>query len=553
MLRAGLIRQLAAGLYIYLPLGWRALRKIEQIVREEMDAAGAIEVLMPTLQPDTLWKRSGRWDIMGPEMMRLIDRNERQFVLGPTHEEVITNLVASELRSYRDLPKNIYQIQTKFRDEIRPRFGIVRAREFIMKDGYSFDIDEEHAARSYMSMYQAYKRIFHRCGLTTIPVEADTGVMGGSHSHEFMVPANIGEAELITCSHCDYKANRELTESPPPKTEQVDTTSIPQKIEVHTPDQRTVEEVAAFLKTTTDQMIKTLIYVSDGEPFVVLIRGDHTVNEAKVAKAIGAPIELADPATIERVTRAPVGFAGPAGLDGVRILADQYIKTIPAGISGANKKDYHAANLVLGRDYQADEWGDFRAVDAGDSCPKCSLGTLSIDFGIEVGHVFVLGTKYSETLQALYTSETGERKPMVMGCYGIGVSRTMAAVIEQHSDEHGIAWPVSVAPYHVHLLNLSPRSDEVTGVSEDLYQTLRQAGFEVLLDDRDERPGIKFKDSDLLGLPYRVIVGEKSLKEGRVEFVIRKTLAKETFAPNQCAGRIRELYQADMNELQPVE
>lgn len=550
MLRAGLIRQLAAGLYIYLPLGWRTLRKVEQIVREEMDASGAIEVLLPTLQPDELWKKTGRWEAMGPEMMRLLDRNERPFVLGPTHEEVITSLVAGEIRSYRDLPKNLYQIQTKFRDEIRPRFGIVRAREFIMKDGYSFDVDEAGAARSYQLMYDAYKRAFHRCGLTTIPVEADTGVMGGNLSHEFMVPAEIGEAEIVSCSQCDYQANRELTESSAPPAAPPDT-PIPPLENVHTPGLRTVEEVAEFMKITPAGMIKTLIYVSNGEPFVVLIRGDHTVNEAKVVKAVKGPVEMASPDVIAEVTKAPVGFAGPAGLRDVKIFADHYLRSIAAGVTGANKKDYHIRNVVLGRDYQVDTWGDFRAVDEGDTCPRCGTGTLSMRFGIEVGHVFVLGTKYSEALQAYYTGEDSQRRPMIMGCYGIGVSRTMAAVVEENADEHGIVWPVSVAPYHVHLLNLSVRNSEVTRVAEDLYQSFQKAGLEVLLDNRDERPGIKFKDADLLGLPYRVVVGEKSLQEGVVEFVPRKTLRKAMFKPDEIVSWVKARHDEDLALLRP--
>ncbi len=550
MLRAGLVRQLAAGLYSYLTLGWRAMRKVEQIVREEMDAAGGIEIHMPTLQPDEIWKQSGRWEAMGPELMRLNDRNERQFVLGPTHEEVTTLLVAGELRSYRDLPKNLYQIQTKFRDEIRPRFGIVRAREFIMKDGYSFDTDVEAAERSYQAMYDAYGRIFHRCGLVSIPVEADTGVMGGAHSHEFMVPADIGEAEIVSCSKCDYQANRELTESGLPK-ETAASDNVPPLEDVHTPNLRTVEEVAEFLKTTQDQMIKTMIFQTEEKPIVVLLRGDHTVNEAKVARAAGTAIEMASPETIYDVTKAPVGFAGPAGLENVEIWADPHIKTITSGISGANKKDYHKRNLVLGRDYQVSRWEDFRCVDEGDPCPKCDGGTLSITRGIEVGHVFVLGTKYSEALQAFYTDEKSDRKPMVMGCYGIGVSRTLAAVIEANSDDKGIVWPVSVAPFHVHILNLSIKSDETNRVSQELYDTLTQTGFEVLLDDRNERPGIKFKDSDLLGIPYRIVVGEKSLKEGNVEFVVRKTLESSKIPPESCTGLVKEHVERSMAELTP--
>lgn len=550
MMRAGLIRQLAAGLYIYMPLGWRSLRKIEQIVREEMDRAGAIEVLMPSLQPDELWKTSGRWEIMGPEMMRVSDRNDRQFVLGPTHEEVITHLVAGEIRSYRDLPKNLYQIQTKFRDEIRPRFGVVRAREFIMKDGYSFDADDAGAARSYRAMYDAYYRIFTRCGLAVIPVEADTGVMGGSQSHEFMVPAEIGEAEVITCSHCDYKANRELTECAPPASIASEN-NIPAVEEVYTPSQRTIEEVVEFMGASPDRMIKTLICVANGKPVVVLLRGDHTLNEAKLGRALGAPVDMASPEVIFEVTKAPVGFSGPVGLQGVEIWADQYVKTIASGITGANKKDYHIKNVALNRDYTVARWGDFRLTDEGETCPKCGQGSLKISHGIEVGHVFVLGTKYSKSLNAYYTGEAGQRNPMIMGCYGIGVSRTLAAVIENNSDDNGIIWPASVAPYHVHILSLSSKNEEIARVVEDLSRQLRNAGLEVLIDDRDERPGVKFKDADLFGLPYRITVGEKSLKEGFVEFTQRRTLEKQSIPPDQCVERIKTLYREEMARLNP--
>ncbi len=551
MMRAGLVRQLAAGLYIYLPMGWQALRKISDIVREEMNNAGAIEIHMPTLQPESIWKESGRWDIMGPELMRLADRNNREFVLGPTHEEVVTNLVAGEIRSYRDLPKNLYQIQTKFRDEIRPRFGIVRAREFIMKDAYSFDVDNEGAAKSYQNMYNAYSRLFHRCGLTTVPVEADTGVMGGKHSHEFMVPADIGEAELVICSECDYKANRELTEAPMPQEVKADE-SAPAIEEVHTPELKTVEEVAKYLKTTPEQMIKTMVYVCNDKPFVVLIRGDQTLNEVKLTNAMGAQVELASEEIIKKVTGAPVGFAGPQGLKDVKIYADHTIKTIASGITGANKGDYHVRNVVAGRDFTVDQWHDFRFVEEGDVCPKCGKPSIKLSFGIEVGHVFILGTKYSEALQAYYTDINSARKPMVMGCYGIGVSRTLAAVLEEHADDNGIVWPVSVAPFHVHILKLSNKSDEVNQVSEELYQSLKKEGFDVLMDDRDERPGSKFKDSDLLGLPYRVVVGERSLKEGKLEFVLRKTLEKEMINLDDCIKRIKDQFEKDMAELIPV-
>lgn len=550
MVRAGLMRQLASGLYIYLPLGWQALRKIEAIVREEMDRAGSIEVLMPSMQPDTLWKESGRWEVMGPEMMRLQDRNERQFVLGPTHEEVITSLVAGEIRSYRDLPKNFYQIQTKFRDEVRPRFGVVRAREFIMKDAYSFDCDEEGAHRSYQAMYDAYRRIFERCGLTAYPVEADTGVMGGSHSHEFMIPAEIGESEVVSSDKGNYSANRELAECLPPASEP-DRAGVPALETVHTPNARTIEEVTALLKTKPEQMIKTLIVTVSDKPYVLLIRGDHALNEVKAAKVLGGPVEMASPDVVQQVSGAPLGFAGPVGLKGVDIYADHAIQSIQDGVTGANQEDYHHINVALGRDYSVDHWADLRLAEPGDPSPLGDGGVLSCRSGIEVGHVFVLGTKYSESLGAYYNDEAGQQKPMIMGSYGIGVSRTLAACIEEHHDESGIIWPVSVAPFHVHILNLSPKKEAVNEAAESLYQRLQEAGLDVLLDDRDERPGVKFKDADLLGLPYRIVVGEKSLNEGFVEFTKRSDLAKEKLTPEACLDAIHRHYVEEMQALDP--
>lgn len=549
MLRAGLIRQLAAGLYTYLPMGRRALKKVEEIMRQEMDRAGAIEVLMPSLQPDTLWKASGRWDVMGPELMRLQDRAERNFVLGPTHEEVITTLAANEIRSYRDLPKNIYQIQTKFRDEVRPRFGVIRSREFIMKDGYSFDCDMEGARRSYEIMVQAYKDAFKRCGLDTIAVEADTGAMGGSHSHEFMVLADIGEAEIVICKESGYQANRELAVAPEPEAVAVPSGTPPME-DVHTPNLKTIEEVSAFMNAAPQQMIKTMIYTDGEKPFVVLLRGDHTVNEVKLAKARKKPVTLAEPEVIVKVTGAPVGFAGPVGLNGYEIWADHSIKTISVGITGANKGDYHKTNVVLECDYKVDQWGDFRLVEEGDPCP-ISGKPVAIKCGIEVGHVFVLGTKYSDALNAYYTSESGERKPMVMGCFGIGVSRTLASVIEVNNDENGIIWPISVAPYHVHILVLSTKSAAVISAAEKLYDDFTAQGLDVLMDERDERPGIKFKDADLFGIPYRVVVGEKSLNEGNVEFLRRRDLDKKLASPQECFDTINQWYQSDMDALKP--
>lgn len=550
MSRAGLVRQLAAGLYIYLPMGWQALRKVEAIVREEMNRAGGIEVLMPTLQPDSLWKESGRWDIMGPELMRIHDRNEREFVLGPTHEEVVTSLVAGEIRSYRDLPKNIYQIQTKFRDEIRPRFGVVRSREFIMKDAYSFDRDEEGAKVSYQAMYDAYYRIFKRCGLDVMPVEADTGVMGGSLSHEFMVPSEIGESDIVTSSTGTYFANRELAACLPP-TEDADCGSVPEKELVETPGQKTIEEVSAFLKVDPKDMIKTLVFVADEKPLVVLIRGDHTVNEHKVARAVGSPVEMADPGVVKKLTHADVGFAGPVGLSEVSIYADHSIRTIAGAVTGANQNDQHYKNVVISRDFNVDHWEDLRLAEKGDASPQGDGGVLDYQPGIEVGHVFVLGTKYSKALNAMYNDENGKQQLMVMGCYGIGVSRTLAAVIESCNDENGIIWPASVAPFHVHILNLSPKKDDVNKAADSLYEHLQARGLDVLMDDRDERPGVKFKDSDLLGLPYRIVVGEKSLKEGQVEYVVRRNPGeKAMLTPEACIEQVVADYAHDLKSIE---
>lgn len=540
MLRAGLIRKLAGGLYTFMPLGMRALRKVEAIVREEMDRAGALEILMPALQPKEVWEQSGRYDTMGDVMFRLKDRQEREMALGPTHEEVVTDLVSREISSYRQLPKTLYQIQTKFRDEIRPRFGLMRAKEFIMKDAYSFDAGLEEANKSYEAMYNAYGRIFERCGLRTKVVEADTGAMGGKWSHEFMVLADAGEDGLVECEKCSYAANTEraeraLVQKAPPFP---DAGKAPEP--VATPGMKTIEQVSSFFKCEPGRLIKTLIYVVDGTPVAVLVPGDRDVNEKKVLRALDAKqIALADDATIAAVTGAPVGFAGPIGLK-IRICADQGLSGYKGAIAGANKADAHVVGIDLDRDAQVAMYGDIVTVRNGDSCPRCK-NTLREKRGIEVGHVFKLGTKYSESFNASYLDANGAKAPLVMGCYGIGVTRTLQAVIEQSHDANGIVWPMSLAPYHVALLSLNTDNRQVQDTATQLVTQLDQQAIEVLVDDRDERPGVKFKDADLLGLPVRVVVSERSIEKNAVE-IKRRTDAKADIVPiSDASARIREL------------
>ena len=519
MLRAGLIRRLAGGLYTFLPFGLRALRKVETIVREEMDRAGALEILMPALQPRDIWERSGRYATMDDVMFRLTDRQGRDAVLGPTHEEVVTDLVAREISSYRQLPKTLYQVQSKFRDEIRPRFGLMRAKEFIMKDAYSFDVGWDEADTSYEAMYDAYTRIFERCGLRTKVVEADTGAMGGKWSHEFMVLADTGEDGIVECADCAYAANLERAERALPPPVDVPADLAPPQ-EIPTPGVRTIEALVKFLDCSPAQLIKTLIYVVDDMPVALLVPGDRDLNEHKVVRALEAATAVpADDETVERVTAAPVGFAGPVGL-GIPVYADTALQALADGITGGNRADTHLTHVNLGRDAKIAGYHDIATVREGDTCPRCG-GTLHEKRGIEVGHVFKLGTKYSDSFDACYLDDNGEKHPMVMGCYGIGVTRSLQAVIEQRHDDNGIAWPVSVAPYEVAVLHLSPGHEESEQVAETLERELGDRGIDVILDDRDERPGVKFKDADLVGFPLRVVVGERSLKNGGVEIKAR--------------------------------
>jgi len=544
MLRAGMIRKLAAGIYSYLPLAQRVLRKTEQIIREEMDRTGAQEVTLPFVQPAEIWHKSGRWDVYGKELLRLKDRHNRDFCLGPTHEEVITELVKNEVTSYRQLPLNLYQIHIKFRDEIRPRFGIMRAREFVMKDAYSFDVDEAGAEKSYEKMYQAYCSIFERCGLTFKPVEADSGPIGGSFSHEFMVLADTGEDCIFSCTACGYAASKDKAEigerdgdSPGPQK--------PEKLKrVETPNQRTVEEVTSFLKIKPENLIKTLIFQEGDNTLAVLIRGDHEINEIKLQNFLNADsLCLADDATIEKVTRAPKGFAGPVGLT-IRVLADNSLKTGGVFVTGGNEKDIHLTNVALGRDFQVESFNDLRCAEDEDPCPRCKQGTLAMSRGIEVGHIFKLGTKYSKTLGATFLDAQGKSQDIIMGCYGIGVGRTVAAAIEQNHDQNGIIFPESIAPFQVIISSVKPKEPAIQEASEKLYTTFLQAGIDVLIDDRDERPGIKFKDADLIGIPLRVTVGTK-IKDGLVDIKQRYTKDGITVKETDALDKVKELLISD--------
>ncbi len=524
MIRASLIMKLGGGLYTFLPLGLKALRKVERIVREEMDRAGALEVLMPALQPREIWDQSGRYEVLRDGMFKIRDRQDREMVLGPTHEEVITDLAARQINSYRQLPKTFYQIQTKFRDEIRPRFGLMRAKEFSMKDAYSFDVSWEAADASYQAMYDAYVRIFARCGLATKVVEADTGAMGGNFSHEFMVLADAGEDGLAECEGCTYAANLERAERATPARDPETTPQHPEA--VVTPGKKTIEEVSAFLKLTPDRLIKTLIYLANGKPIAVLVPGDRDLNEHKLARALGGvTLQMADDQTIAKVTGAPVGFSGPVGLK-IPVYADLDLKTPRVAAVGANVADTHLRNVLLNRDASVTEFYDLVIVREGDACPRCGK-RLREKRGIEVGHVFKLGTKYSKTFDAGYLDADGNRQISVMGCYGIGVTRTLQAIIEQSHDANGIIWPLSVAPYQVCLVVPNTQHAESVRVAEDFLKTLEAQGVDVLFDDRDERPGVKFKDADLLGIPIRVVVSERSLADGKVEIKLRTEADKK--------------------------
>ncbi|MDA8164048.1 MAG: proline--tRNA ligase [Desulfobacteraceae bacterium] len=514
LLRAGFIRKLTTGIYIYLPLGLATLRKIEQVVREEMNRAGAQELLLPMVQPADLWEESGRWHKYGPELLRFTDRHDRPSCLGPTHEEVITDLVRREVHSYRSLPLNLYQIQTKFRDEIRPRFGLMRGREFVMKDGYSFDATEEAADRTYQKMNDAYHRIFRRCGLRFRAVEADTGSIGGSFSHEFMVLADTGEDTLVICTSCRYAANMEKATSQAPSAAPAGELRPLEKVE--TPGKRKVAAVAEFLGISPRELVKTMVYLADSKPVAVLVRGDHEVQPVKLKNLLGAvEVELATDQQVFDLTGVPTGYLGPVGLK-LPLVMDREVAVLRNVVAGANEKNYHLRNVNPGRDFEAGQVADLRMVTVADRCPVCG-SELELTRGIEVGHIFKLGIKYSQALKATFLDAEGKERPFIMGCYGIGVSRTIAAAIEQNHDKDGIIFPLPIAPFQAVVLNLSPNDGQITSAAESIYEGLRQQGFEVLLDDRDERPGSKFKDADLIGVPFRVTVGRKLAEQGMVE------------------------------------
>ena len=521
MLRAGFMRKAAGGIYTYLPLAWRVLKKIERIVREEMDAKGSQELLMPIVQPAEIWQESGRWDVYGAEMFRLLDRHNRCFCLGPTHEEMVTTLIRGDVRSYRQLPLSVYQIQNKYRDERRPRFGLMRGREFIMKDAYSFDRDEAGLDKSYQDMYDAYTNIFTRCGLNFRPVEADSGAIGGSGSHEFMVIADSGEAEIVFCTSCDYAANVEKAELFPLEAQEE---AMLTKEEVVTPDCKTIADVCAYLKLPVDHSVKAVAYNSEKGLILCFVRGDHEVNEIKVINTCGV-IDL-EMATEEQLAAAGTvgGYMGPVGIDNKKVIVvvDATVMKMHNVCCGANKEGYHFINVNPGRDFTPTYVADIRLIQEGDPCPHCG-GEVSKARGIEVGQVFKLFTKYSSALKATYLDENGKEQPMVMGCYGVGVSRTMAAAIEQNYDDNGIIWPIEIAPYHVLVVAVNTKDEASAAKAEEIYMQLKKVGLETVIDDRNERPGVKFKDADLIGYPLRVVVGPKTLTEGKLEVKIRKT------------------------------
>ncbi len=541
MLRAGMLRKVSGGLYSFTPLGVRALKKVEKIVREEMDRAGALEVLLPALQPIELWETSGRASQMGASMFRLRDRADRTMVLGPTHEEVVTDYMTHEISSYRQLPCTVYQIQTKFRDEIRPRFGLMRAKEFIMKDAYSFDVSLDAADKSYQAMYDAYVRIFKRCGLAAHPVEADTGTIGGNHSHEFMVLAPSGEDGILFCSKCHYAANQERAERKVGESKYNVKNGIPE--EVATPGAHTVDEAAAAVGVPSDQVVKSLVYLADGKPVMAIVQGNAELNECKFRRLLGCSIlEQADVVATEKAVGAPFGSIGPVGVK-IPVYADIALKGARDIVCGANKDGFHLRHVSIMDDVAVAGWADLATVVAGDCCPHCGE-PLTIERGIEVGHVFKLGTKYTEKFHATYLDDKGQPQTMVMGCYGIGVTRTLQAVVEQSNDADGIRWPVSVAPYAVDLLLLDPANPDVVKVVDELEAKLESLGIDVLVDDRVERPGVKFKDADLVGCPLRVVAGAKALAKGGLEVRIRgekdSKIIPVAEAPDFVAGYVRD-------------
>ncbi len=540
LVKAGYIRKLTSGVYNYLPLMWRVLKKVENIVREEMDSAGAQELLMPFVQPKELWEESGRWEVYGRELMRLKDRHDREMCLGPTHEEIITAIGRDGLKSYKQLPVNLYQIQSKFRDEVRPRFGLLRGREFIMKDAYSFDTTQEGLEKEYENMAKAYKRIFDRCGLPTKMVQSDSGAIGGSVSHEFMVitDTDAGENDVFYCDDCDYSANSNhaISKLPEAKTDGAEFGLTECKV-VDTPNTRTIEDLCEFLKVPSSLICKSLVYIADKEPVLALIRGDKQVEETKLMNAVQAiDIRIATAEEIEELMAkngfsAQAGFIGPKGIKGIKIIADNTIKELKNFVVGINENDKHRVGANLESELGEVEFADIRLVEAGELCPECGK-PLKVTRGIEVGNIFQLGTKYSKPMNAVYMDVDGKPKPYIMGCYGIGISRTAAAAVEAHYDDWGIKWPISIAPYHAIVVPVSTKDELQMKVATDIYNELQAAGIEVVIDDRDERPGVKFKDADLIGFPFRITVG-KSIQNGNVEFVVRETGSKEEMTPEK--------------------
>jgi prolyl-tRNA synthetase len=545
MLRAGLIRQLMAGAYTYLPLGWKAVRKAEAIVREEMDRAGAVELHMPALQPMELFERTGRREAFGNVLINFKVRrgnSESHLALGPTHEEVITDLISRTIGSYRQLPITLYQIQTKFRNEERPRFGVLRTSEFQMKDAYSFGTSLEQLDASYQAMYDAYCRIFARCGLEYLPVEAESGPIGGDASHEFMIPAANGEDQIVRCPRCQYAANLERAETGRKAPPLPDSRTSPEPKQVETPNAGSIEQVTKMLGCEAAQMIKTLIYLADESPVAVLVRGDHEANEGKIRRALGvAALALADERTIEKVTGARVGFAGPVGLT-CPVIADHDVPLIENAVTGANTADMHLTGVVVGRDFALTETHDLRDAGAGDPCPRCE-GTLELVHGIEVGHVFKLGTKYSEALDAMFLDKDEKQHPIVMGCYGIGINRIVAGLAETCHDEKGLQWPLAIAPFELVIIPLKTDDEEVISAAETLYNNLRDQGVDALIDDRPARPGVKFNDADLIGFPLRVVIGGRGLAEGKMEVKWRNEAEPTMIPVSEVEARIVQMLQ----------
>jgi len=539
MLRAGLIRKEASGIYSFMPLGYRTYRKVEAIIREEMDKAGAQELIMPALLPAEAYKASGRWERFGPEMFRLHDRSGRDFCLGPTHEESFTEAVRDNIRSYKQLPVILYQIQHKYRDEKRPRFGVMRSREFVMKDAYSFDVDEAGLDKSYQKMYDAYCKIFDRFDLDYTIVDADSGAMGGSGSQEFMVKSEVGEDGICYCPACGYAANEEKAGTVAPETSSEEMKDIEK---IYTPNAHTIEELVEFLGTTPDVFVKTIIYNIDGKFVAAMVRGDRDINEVKLANLYAATeMDLAAFDDVERITGAVVGFAGPVGLkENIDIIVDHEVAAMKNFIVGACETDYHFKNVNIGRDFEATQIVDIRAAVEGDICPKCGKGNLKMARGVEVGHIFKLGTKYSKALNCIYLDKEGRENLMIMGCYGIGVSRVLAAVIEQHHDDDGIIWPANIAPYKVMIVPTKTTDETIMNLAEQIYKDLTDAGVEVLIDDRNERPGVKFKDSDLLGIPLRITVG-RAAGDGRVEIKYRGSADVAEVTAQEAVDKAKEI------------